>query len=135
MAALCMVQGARVVATHASFMCHMTSSSSPGFPFQARSKQPLNPSSLLLPRRISKVGLHSIQEPKRSSAWSSQTDSNDQQESAPTGKNQVSKVEKLSEESGGRPPVLTIAAGISVFLTILWVIWSLLSWLVGIFLR
>jgi hypothetical protein len=76
-----------------------------------------------------------VSEPKRSSAWSSQTDSNDQQESAPTGKNQVSKVEKLSEESGGRPPVLTIAAGISVFLTILWVIWSLLSWLVGIFLR
>jgi hypothetical protein len=52
-----------------------------------------------------------------------------------TNKNQVSKVEKLSEESGGRPPVLTIVAGISVFLTILWVIWSLLSWLVGIFLR
>lgn len=135
MAALCMVQGARVVATHASFMRHMTSSSSPGFPFQARNKQPLNQSSLLLPRRISNVGVHSIQEPKRSSAWSSQTDSNDQQESAPTGKNQVSKVEKLSEESGGRPPVLTIVAGISVFLTILWVIWSLLSWLVGIFLR
>jgi hypothetical protein len=76
-----------------------------------------------------------VSEPKRSSAWSSQTDSNDQQETAPTLKNQVSKVEKLSEEIGGRPPVLTIVAGISVFLTILWVIWSLLSWLVGIFLR
>ncbi len=52
MAALCMIQGARVVATHASFMNHMTSSSPPGFPFQARSKQPLNPSSLLLPRFV-----------------------------------------------------------------------------------
>jgi hypothetical protein len=51
-----------------------------------------------------------VSEPKRSSVWSSQTDSNDRQETAPTGKNQVSKVEKLSEESGGRPPVLTIVA-------------------------
>lgn len=77
---------------------------------------------------------YSEQSPQRR-RWRCQAESVDAKETVAAGEQKVSEVkETLSTEKQG-PPVLTILAGIVVAVAVIWILWTLISAILGIFFR